>query len=342
MTKASWLLAALCVLSGGFPSRAQFVIGGFTLRNGLGPGYVRNPYAYSRHYWGSGGWERHHSGSAVTRVTYLYYSAPTVVVAPVPLPSARPRSALLDFDEDLDLEIPPAPRVAEAPRALPPLVPGAEASVFRPILPEDRVRALLPQRPDAPPKPMPPAKPAPAKERPQRREPPPLPAPPPPDPNPKAEYARQLQLGEEAFAERAYARAERRFREGALVLPGEAQAQFFLAQAEFALGKYQEAVLAIQEGLRRDPFWPRANYRPRRVYAANSPDYDDQLKRLAEALRRFPDDPFLVFLYAYQLWFDDRQDEARPLFARAKVLAQDPRFADAFLLPPPVWPIFVW
>jgi tetratricopeptide (TPR) repeat protein len=108
-------------------------------------------------------------------------------------------------------------------------------------------------------------------------------------------------------------------------------AYFLLAQARFALGKYAEAVAAIHAGMRLQPDYPNAPFHPREPYGANAADFPEQLKRLADALAEYPDDPVLTFLYAHQLWFDSRKDEARLIFGRAKALAPEPIFCERFL-----------
>ncbi len=84
------------------------------------------------------------------------------------------------------------------------------------------------------------------------------------------------------------------------------------------------------------PDWPAVRFQPLELYGANVADYPDHLRRLEDTLRRFPDDPVLLFLYAYELWFDGRKDEARTLFLRARPGAADPGLIDRFLraLPP--------
>ena len=67
------------------------------------------------------------------------------------------------------------------------------------------------------------------------------------------------------------------------------------------------------------------------MYGDNVADYPEHLARLEEALVRTPDDPVLLFLYAYQLWFDGRQEEAVPLFERAARLAPDRTDSERFL-----------
>jgi tetratricopeptide (TPR) repeat protein len=149
-------------------------------------------------------------------------------------------------------------------------------------------------------------------------------------------------LGREAFALQEYARAQRRFQQAVDAAPQDALPYFLLAHAQFALGKYQEAVVSIGAGIRLRPDWPTAGFRPIELYGMNQADYADHLKRLKEALASYPNDPFLVFLNAYQLWFDNRQWEARSLFERARTLAPDPGPSERFLQAMPPLPIFIW
>ena len=113
--------------------------------------------------------------------------------------------------------------------------------------------------------------------------------------------------------------------------PKEAVPYICLVQARFALGKYREATAAIHDGLRVFPEWPALPFRVREVYP-DPQEYDRQLKRLEDALVAHKDDPALLFLYAYQLWFDGRQADARPLLRRAARFVAAPFFIDLFLL----------
>src|SRR5262249_25061977 len=115
------------------------------------------------------------------------------------------------------------------------------------------------------------------------------------------------------------------------VAPEEPQAHFLLAQANFAVGKYREAVAAIQSGLRLQPDWPTSKFRPRELYGENVAEFTEHFQALEDALKHYPNDPVLLFLSGYQLWFDGRQDEARPRFERAARVAADPSFIKRFL-----------
>jgi predicted Zn-dependent protease len=176
-----------------------------------------------------------------------------------------------------------------------------------------------------------PAIPEPKEALPTRPESPVYPGPPAAPMDPKAAGAQWIEFGNGAFKAHQYSRAERSFRRATEELPGDPPAYFLLAQARFALGKYVEAVAAIHAGMRLQPDWPTAHFRPRDFYGANPYAFYEQLQRLANALAKYPHDPVLAFLYAYELWFDNRKDEARMIFQRAKMLAPDPSFSERFL-----------
>jgi len=235
--------------------------------------------------------------------------SPTVVITNPP-PAAQQQS-------EMDLVNPiifrPKPKQAAEADEIP--LPGVPAGGFRPVRPEDRMQAQQPVPPD------------------KRAEenPPPKPREPAPELKPKDEAARQVTLGRKAFAAQEYGRAAARFQEATRLAPDDALAYFLLAEADFALGKYREATAAIHEGLRRKADWPASDFRPIELYGPNVADYAEHLDQLRQALKQNPRDPALLFLYAYQLWFDGRQDEARVLFRQALPLVTEPRFLHLFL-----------
>jgi tetratricopeptide (TPR) repeat protein len=146
----------------------------------------------------------------------------------------------------------------------------------------------------------------------------------------KAEYERLIQLGKDAFAAHQFGRAAERFCQ-AIAADDQAPAYFLLAQAEITLGKYFDAVDALSAGLKLDPNWPTAPFHPQALYGPDGDDFTEQLQRLQNALARHPDDPVLLFLYAYQLWFDGWRNEALPLFQRAAAVATDKTAIERFL-----------
>ena len=141
-------------------------------------------------------------------------------------------------------------------------------------------------------------------------------------PNPRAEADRQIALGRAAFSEREFGRAIECFRRAVAVAPEESPAYFLMAEAQYAIGKYDEAVTSIAEGLKRRADWPKSGFRSRDLYDKIAPTYDEHIKNLRDALAGTPDDPRLLFLLGVMLWFDGQQDAAKGLFERAARLAR--------------------
>src|SRR5262249_530024 len=170
-------------------------------------------------------------------------------------------------------------------------------------------------------------KPEPPQPEPQK----PQPLPPPKD-NPKDEATRLLDLGLTAFSQQHYGLAAFRFRQALEANAAPVRAHFLAAQAALALGKDKDAVAAIEEGMRRRPDWPNADFNPRKeLYKGAEPDFMEHLDRLHETVKKSPENPTYLFLYAYALWFDGRRAEAVPLFQRARDKAADKTYIDAFL-----------
>jgi tetratricopeptide (TPR) repeat protein len=303
-------VALLGVLTAVGDSRAQFLVipppfGGppaYTINNGFA-------FALGRHRWAG-----YYAASSTTTFygPYAYGPPPANNITIININNPPPQ--IPDgptFEEWLMLRdlglIPRKGEPREAPADKPPAV----------IRPGGRDRAPMPPPEDKPPQPKePPIVPLPFGERREA--------------NPAAEHARLVKLGKEAFAEGHFARAAERFRQ-AVAAQDQAAAYFLLAQAEVALGKYFEAFDAINAGLLLDPDWPMSPFRPQRLYPREGNYFTDHLQRLQSSLTRHPDDPVLLFLYAYQLWFDGRRNEALPLFQRAAAVLPDKSAVELFL-----------
>jgi tetratricopeptide (TPR) repeat protein len=256
---------------------------------------------------------------------------PVLVTIPPPMePAPGPAT-----DEP---DVPPVPR-HEVPRVPIPEVPRApEKPMPKPPPPPPEKPPAVPPRKEEPKEPPkkeapvpPPLKPAPRKDGELM-----LPRPPALSDEPREAHAQLIERGQESFKDLEYGRAVQRFRAAIRLLPKEPMPYFLLAQALVAQGKYHEAHDSILAGLRLRPDWPRATFRPLEMYGAAVGEYAEHLAKLQETLRRHPDDPVLLFLLGYQMWFDGRKEDAGPLFRRALPRAADRDAIEGFLraLPP--------
>jgi hypothetical protein len=186
-----------------------------------------------------------------------------------------------------------------------------------------------PARPMPPAGQNPPANPPPANNPPPAKQPPP--APPPDDLQTRAEMQRFIRIGNDYFAEGKFAQALSQYDRALAAAPLEPLSYFHQAQADLALGKYGQAVVAIQRGLRLHPHWATADFQPRALYRDRAGEYQSHLGTLAELTAKNPNDESLLFLLGYQLWFDGKHDEAVVLFRKAATLAVDPTLINRFL-----------
>jgi hypothetical protein len=189
-----------------------------------------------------------------------------------------------------------------------PSIRGEPAGRFRPVGPLDRDRARMAAPPAAR-------------------------APIPPE-NPMAENARLVREAKRAFAEGEFGRAAELLQKATVAAPNLAGAHFLLAQAWIALGKYVDASVAIHRGIRLQPDWPDIGPPTIAIYGNRRVDFDLHRQLLTNAGANAPTDATLQFLNAYVAWFDDREDEARRIFASLRSLVADPAVIDLFLAEP--------
>jgi hypothetical protein len=263
-------------------------------------------------------------GSLDGRITVKIIS-PTVVLAP------RPLFPVQDVDlRGVDLDV-VGPEV---------LQPGGKPNLIQiPVPPADkrpRERMELPKKVEPPARP--PAVPEPPKkEVAPKPAPPPAPAKPaPPDlpgakEGPLEESRRLTELGLSAFHDRQYGLAALRFGQAAEAEPAQPIPYFLLAQANVALGKYKQAVAAIENGMRRQDDWPLSAFQPRDLYKGIDDDWFFHKKQLADVQALHPNQSVYLFLQAYQWWFDGQRDQAIPMLERARVLAPENPFIAEFL-----------
>jgi hypothetical protein len=182
--------------------------------------------------------------------------------------------------------------------------------------------ATMRRRPQPPARERIPDRPEPPREKPK----PPRPPEPPPE-----DDASLMERGKKAFTAREYGLAAQHFRLAIREGPRDALPHFLLAQAQFALGKFRDAVESIHAGLDLKRDWPRAKFRVRELYGEHDNDFLGHVKRLEDVLDTRPDDAALLFLLAYELWFDGKPARARMLFEKAKRFAADAGDINRFL-----------
>jgi tetratricopeptide (TPR) repeat protein len=233
-----------------------------------------------------------------------------VIYPPAPAATAL-RQAEVEAPKGQLIFLPRKDEAGEKAKPEAPL-PGKEAGGFRPLQPEDRARAIqpVPVEVPKPPEPRPPAVPP--------KEPPPAPM-------------NLVSRGQQAFAAQEYARAERLFQQATRKETQTPLGYFLLAQAQFALAKYEEAMRSIDAGLQLQPDWPKSDFRPEALYGTHRADFQEQLDHLRQLVTRKPSDPALLFILAYELWFAGRQQEAKLFFQRARDITLDKTGIDLFL-----------
>ncbi len=134
--------------------------------------------------------------------------------------------------------------------------------------------------------------------------------------NPIEESKRLQQLGLDAFEEHQFGKALERLKQAVRIAPDQGDNYFLLAEAQFACEKYREAVATINKGLKVQKNWPKTRFSPRQLYGVQQFVFEDQLMALEKLVKESPKDSILEFLYAYHLWFEGKQKEAKVHFEK--------------------------
>jgi hypothetical protein len=152
----------------------------------------------------------------------------------------------------------------------------------------------------------------------------------PPD-EPKARSKFLIEKARQAFLQDEQGRAAERLQAAIDLVPNAPLPYFLLAQVYVARGEYPEAVAAIRAGMRKHPDWPTARFDPTTMYSR--PEFfDPDLQKLKTAAEAKPDDPALLFLYGYQLFFLGDRKEAAKLFKKAAARTKENAIIERFLL----------
>ncbi|WP_020471183.1 tetratricopeptide repeat protein [Zavarzinella formosa] len=148
------------------------------------------------------------------------------------------------------------------------------------------------------------------------------------------ELARKaVESGRIAFGSGEYGRAMELFRKAAGHNPNDPVTYYLLAQTQFAVGKYREAVASISAGMTLKGDWSAAKFEPRNLYGKQPEQFDEHMNQLRGALIQYPDDASLSFLLGHQLWFDGKKDVAKPHLLKAKAAGRGASPAEMFVIP---------
>jgi hypothetical protein len=140
-----------------------------------------------------------------------------------------------------------------------------------------------------------------------------------------------VQRAKEAFAKGELGLATERLHAFIAAQPNAPLPHFLLVQVRTARGEYAEAVAALRDGLRLDPNWPKSPFRIADFYGANLDRLRTDLAELEVVLAGKPDDPSLLFLSGYHLWFHGDRTEATRRFKRAAAVVKDAEPIERFL-----------
>ena len=235
----------------------------------------------------------------------------TVIQVVTPPTVVLPDSGTYTYDvSGVDLDTVSPPRKIGQGANPPPLPMGKKVS--------NPKKVVRPKIKKNPPPPVPPPPPPPAPKQPKKL-------------TPREKAMSQILLGKAALVNQQYGLATQRFRLATLEDPKFALSYFYLAQGQLALNQYDDAAKTIYEGLDMDPNWPKSKFRPRKeLYKGIEPEFDKQLDRLGKVAKANPKSENILFLEAYQLWFDGQQALALKKFAQARKLSVNPVYIDLF------------
>jgi tetratricopeptide (TPR) repeat protein len=141
--------------------------------------------------------------------------------------------------------------------------------------------------------------------------------------NPRATALAQrfIGFGDALFTKQEYADANSRYRKATQSAPQLAEAWFRQGFALSAIGRYDQAVVAIKRGLKISPSWAKSGFRLEELYGADEVVRNDCLELLAEATKDRPNDANVLFLVGVHLHFFGQPARAQKFFQRAQALA---------------------
>jgi tetratricopeptide (TPR) repeat protein len=159
----------------------------------------------------------------------------------------------------------------------------------------------------------------------------PPPAVDPPEPKGRADRAtnahqdelasKYIGYGDTLFAKQKYAEANERYRKAARSAPQAAAAWFRQGFALAAIGRYDQAAVAIKRGLKLDSAWAKSNFDLDQLFGGSAAAKNACLDALAAAVAAKPADANRLFVLGVVLHFDGQANRAAAIFTRAEQAA---------------------
>lgn len=143
---------------------------------------------------------------------------------------------------------------------------------------------------------------------------------------------RFIGFGDARFAEQKYLDANARYRKAVSVAPQLDDARMRQGFALTAMGRHEQAVVAMKRGLQINPNWPKSGFKIKDLCGDDELAKDAYLDVLASAADENPNDANLLFLLGVHFHCDGQAERAKAFFERAKGIAgNDAEHIRAFL-----------
>lgn len=133
--------------------------------------------------------------------------------------------------------------------------------------------------------------------------------------------SKNIGYGDALFAKQKYAEANQRYRTAARSAPQLASAWFRQGFALAAIGRSDQAAVAIKRGLKLDPAWAKSDFDLDQLFGGNAAAKRACLDALTAAVAAKPTDADRLFVLGVVLHFDGEAQRAAATFAQAEQLA---------------------
>jgi len=147
----------------------------------------------------------------------------------------------------------------------------------------------------------------------------------------RARSQRFIVLGDGHFAKQKYSDAYSRYKLAQQAAGDMADGYLRQGFALIAMGRYEAAARNLKRGITLDPSWADAKFALQQLYGDNGLAKAAHIEALVQETLKAPSAD-TMFLLGVLLYFDNRPDEAKPLFLRAQQLSGgDDEYLQGFL-----------